>query len=143
MVTREEEIEAWARELTMHDLKSIDQAWPTKQEHADHRWDQNMRAAELIITARDRYRAARQPAPEAEQPTPTPTPRIEVLKRWLECCAELELDAMVDDLNGTGQILLHASSPTWPRITDEELDILKAHAATLKAQQRGEVRDGA
>lgn len=70
-MTRDEEIEKLALELTLHDLKTVDQAWPTKQEHADHRWDQNMRAAELLIAARDRYRAARQPAPE------TPTPRIE------------------------------------------------------------------
>ncbi len=135
-MTREEEIEALARELTMHDLKSIDQAWPTKQEHADHRWDQNMRAAELLITARDRYRAARQPAPEAEQPTPTPTPRVEVLKRWLECCFELGLSGYVASHDGKSAYLAGMDHPASPCVRAAEFCQLYAHAATLKAQQR-------
>jgi hypothetical protein len=138
-MTRDEEIEKLALELTLHDLKTVDQAWPTKQEHADHRWDQNMRAAELLFTARDRYRAARQPAPE------TPTPRIGPMQLPERIAKTKQLLALALELGqaepiGFDQIVVCVPS-TWNERETIYRPFVREYAATLK--ERKEKADGA
>ncbi len=122
MTTRKEEIEALAMQFRIHGPTLTD--------------SDAFSLAEAHLGTRDRYRAARQPAPEAEQPTPTP--RIEVLKRWLECCFELGLHGYVASHDGKSAYLAGADRPASPCVRAAEFRQLYAHAATLKAQQRGE-----
>lgn len=125
-MTRDEEIEALAQ---MHWASSEDaEMW------------QCLASAEKAIETVHHWRAARQPAPE------TPTPRIEVLKRWLECCHALGIYAvMVVERDGYAYepecIMDAAMHRREPRVNHEEAFALRQHAATLK--ERKEKADGA
>jgi hypothetical protein len=140
-MTREEEIEALAMQMMAEGFRPYRADGSTMcEETQDEAYENCMDRALMVVDTRDRYRAARHPAPEAEQPTPTP--RIDVLKRWLECCMELNCDAIAF-LSGQGDRQIYSGRWYSVCVDGDELTMLRAHAATLKKQQRGEVRDGA
>lgn len=128
MVTREDEIEARAWALFTH------------QQGNEYTMERCLGYAETAVDTVLAWRAARQPAPEAEQPTPTPPSTHTPLRSLApdirasqgRCTHLLEL------ANATGGDVEFGWEHNLARVSA----ILKAHAATLKAQQRGEARDG-
>ena len=130
-MTRDEEIEARAWEMFT-------------QPGSIYSMDQCLINCEAALYELDRWRSSRA-ASAPEKTTPTPTPRIEVLKRWLECCVELGCDGAVA-IQGPDDVfspLGRNGDFTWkpPTVTNEEYAILRQYAATLKAQQAQEKSD--
>lgn len=123
-MTRDEEIENLAMQLYI--------SAPEDSMCADPR--ECFRASEDFFVDRDRWRATRA-ASAPEKTTPEPEPRIEVLKRWLECCVELGFEARLT----VGQIsyLLIVGNDEI-KGTSDELEALRAHAAKLREQREGD-----